>query len=201
MSRVIDSAREMEKSLQRLLRPMRLKWQFVFLAATAVYGISALHALQVHPRVVLRPAVLRNLDTVSSIVVVFLALLIFHIKRHHFSSRSVRSLASQFLAEEPMADEDHLLRQVLATLQAHLVRVWLLAGLIIATGVLFYWLTHWSRNLHIYFAVGGLSLLLNYPQKSLFAELPWLVQQEWQEAQHPGAEDSPTKAVHPSDGP
>lgn len=178
-----NSTRALEQNLRNLLGPIRLKWQLIFLSSTLAYAASAYHALRVRPEILWPPSLLHNLDTVSLVIVVFLALLIFHIKRRYFSTLFIRHQAAELLASRSAAQETELLRQVFTVLQAQLLRVWILAALIIAVGIVFYWATHWSRNLHIYFAVGGLSLLLNYPQKSLFADLPWLIKQEWQDAQ------------------
>jgi len=50
-----------------------------------------------------------------------------------------------------------------------------MGGIIVLLGVIFYWWTFTTKNMNIYFIVGVYSLMMNYPRKDLFMDLPYLI--------------------------
>ena len=147
---------------------MRNTWQLLFLPAILSYGVSFI----IFPY-------LKNIDLLSFVVAIVFAVIIFNMKRRYFSPKFSKGMVEASLKQNPHQDEAELVRQILGVLQKKMTLVWLLGFLIVLDGVLFYWITFYpGNNMHIYFVIGALSLLFNYPRRELFENLPWYVAEE-----------------------
>ncbi len=152
-------------------------WQMFFLPGLLGYGLTLLHRFYEMPQP--RPGMLKymkNLDLVSFIIAVGLTVVIFNLKRRYFSARFSKSLVAASLQQNPQQDSVDLLRQVFLQLAQKMGLIWGLALLVILDGIIFYWVTFSPGNaLHIYFVIGAFSMLVNYPRRELFEDLPWYV--------------------------
>ncbi len=159
---------------------MRNTWQLLFLPAILSYGVSFMHFVndKPGPREIIFPY-LKNIDLLSFVVAIVFAVIIFNMKRRYFSPKFSKGMVEASLKQNPHQDEAELVRQILGVLQKKMTLVWLLGFLIVLDGVLFYWITFYpGNNMHIYFVIGALSLLFNYPRRELFENLPWYVAEE-----------------------
>ena len=155
-------------------------WQIIFLPAIVLYGVSLLHLFQLQPgpRETIFPY-LKNIDLISFVLAIAFAVIIFNMKRRYFSPKFSKRMVDASLKQDPRQDEARLIRQILTLLQKKMTLVWLLGFLIVLDGVLFYCITFYpSNNMHIYFVIGALSMLVNYPRSELFEDLPWYVAEE-----------------------
>ncbi len=119
----------------------------------------------------------QNLDLISFIFAIALAVLILNLKRKYFTKRFSRKITEVSLTETPEISDRELLNKVFSVLKKKISLVWILGLLIVLDGVILYWATFLSRNMHIYFIVGAFSLILNYPRQVLFAEIPWYIRE------------------------
>ncbi|RMI17491.1 MAG: hypothetical protein D6681_03265 [Calditrichaeota bacterium] len=155
---------------------LRNTWQIIFLPAAGLYGLSLFHFFQVRPSLrIISPAMYRNLDMLSFVVAIGLTLVIFHFKRKYFSPRFSRRYVEARLKHHPDITSEDLLQEILNTLKGKMTLVWVLGLLVVLDGVVFYWSTFSHFQMHIYFIVGAFSLLINYPRRDLFADIPLYV--------------------------
>ena len=161
----------------KLLTRLKNRWQVFFLPGAVFFSLSLMHQLNVRPA--LRPALqpyLNTIDLVSFFIAGVLAILVFNIKRRYFSFRYTRMLLTQLLQENPQYSDDALIVKIFAKWNEKLTLVWLLGLLIMLDGVVFYWLTFSpGNNLLIYFIIGAFSMVLNYPRRDWFEEIPWQI--------------------------
>ncbi len=175
-----------EQKLNKIARNFigRIKpaWQMIFFPAILLYSIALFHFFYTHPapRHFSEP-LLRNLDLASFLIAIVLAGIIFNMKRRYFSSRFIRRYVEMLQKQSPAMSIDKLTDAVFEFLRRKLMRVWMLGGVIVLEGVVYYWITLTSNNMHTYFVIGAFSLFLNYPRTALFEEVPWYVRQAQQE--------------------
>lgn len=155
---------------------MKSSWQIFFLIMIIMYSASLYHSLRINPSI--KPGLsqyVQNLDLLSFIIAIILAVVILNLKRKYFSKKFSRSITELALQDSPQLSEIELLKIVFTHLQKKLYMIWFLGFLIVLDGVILYWVIYLSRNMHIYFVVGTFSLILNYPRKVLFEEIPWYI--------------------------
>lgn len=169
---------DLNQSVKRFSNKLKANWQILFIVMIVLYGTSLYHSLKVNPA--LREQLSgyqQNLDLISFIIAIALAVLILNLKRKYFSKKFSREITESALAETRQLSDRELLKKVFARLQTKLLLIWILGLLIVLDGVVLYWLTFLSHNMHIYFIVGTFSLILNYPRRELFAEIPWYIRE------------------------
>ncbi|NIT61693.1 MAG: hypothetical protein GWN00_37485 [Aliifodinibius sp.] len=167
---------DLTNAAQTFSQKIKNTWQIFFLPSVLIYGATLLHLFYTNP--VTRSSLnstLRNIDLISFIIAIGLALIIFNMKRKYFSRRFSRDMVEDLLQKDPDMDEQNLLKKILGKLRGKMAIVWVLGLLIVLDGVIFYWITYNDGNMHIYFIIGAFSQLINYPRKDLFLELPWYV--------------------------
>lgn len=162
--------------IDSFLKNVRLFWQFLFLGGVLIYGLSFLFYLNNRPPV-RELAYYKILDLTSFGMALLLALTIFRYKRKYFSLRALRLLAEKLFSENPEQDETGLTRGLTLNLRSRLKAVWLMGSALILLGVIIFWWTYNSRNMNVYFVVGLYSLVMNYPRKDLFLDVPYLVRE------------------------
>ncbi len=176
--------------INRFVRNIKLIWQIVFLISVVLYGLSFLHHL--YSQTVPRPlAALQLINWVSFILAVVLAVSIFYYKRKYFSLRSFRKYLESLHKKEPSLDAGRLLKRFTREMGGKMKNVWYMGGGLILLGVVYYWITYDSWNMHVYFIVGLYSLVMNYPRKDLFIDVPYLIHETigTEENQETGAEE------------
>lgn len=176
--------RRRETPVIKHLKRLRSSWQTYFLPAVAVYSTALLHLFYVRPSVKTEILpYLQHLDMASFAIAIGLTVLIFRLKRQYVSSRYFRQQLAEALSADPQADDSMLTSALFKSLRKRFTYIWLLALLIIVTGVAFYWLTFSPQNtVHIYFIIGCFSLVLNYPREDIFAALPLWIEETRRDA-------------------
>lgn len=170
------TVRDIDKEVKNFSNRMKSNWQIFFLVMIIIYCASLYHSLRINPSLKLHLSkYVQNLDLFSFIIAIVLAVVILSLKRKYFSKKFSRSITELALQNSPELSDAELLKIVLNHLQKKLYMIWLLGVLIVLDGVILYWLIYLSRNMHIYFVVGTFSLILNYPRKVLFEEIPWYI--------------------------
>lgn len=168
---------ELTLLVQNFSKKMKNTWQVIFLGVIVSYCLSLAHLFYVNPGI--NPAIekyLRNIDLISYIIAIGLAVVIFSMKRKYFSRKFSQGIVTDSLRENPAQENEVLLKKVLGILNRKMVFIWLLGLFLVLDGVFFYWLTFSSNNnMHIYFVIGVYSLIINYPRSDLFNDLPWFV--------------------------
>lgn len=176
---------ELTLTVQNFSKRMKNTWQVIFLGVLLSYGLSLLHLFYQNPAV--NPAIekhLPNIDLISFIIAIGLAVVIFSMKRKYYSRKFSQGIVEESLRQNPDQENEVLLKNVLGILRQKMVLIWLLGLLIVLDGVVFYWLTFSSsNNMHIYFVIGVYSLVINYPRIDLFNDLPWFVVESKKEFQ------------------
>ncbi len=162
--------------LEKYVRRIRTQWQIVVFFSTAAYVLSLLHRFYA-PSIPTALAFSRTFDTISFVVAIGLAIAILRLKRKYFSLRYFEAELKKILTASPGASETELLRKLGEQLRPKILLVWWLGGGLILLGVAYYWFTFASRNMHIYFIVGLYSLMMNYPRKDLFFDIPFLIKE------------------------
>jgi hypothetical protein len=168
------SLKELDGITNRFLKSIKLYWQSIFLFSVLVYGLSFLHRMDSH----LSPKVYSWVPTVNWIsffIALFLAYTIFHNKRRYFSLKSFRIFFEKENSDNPGFKSKQLLQRFTRFISRKLKMVWLMGGGIVVLGVIYYWLTFDAWNMHVYFIVGLYSLVINYPRKDLFLDIPYLI--------------------------
>lgn len=159
--------------IRQFIKRISLTWQLIFIVDLILYGIAFVHHFQT--RMPPRPlSYLHTLDWVSFIIALTLALLIFRYKRVYFRLSYFEKFMDAVAAANPAADEKALIRAVLNELRSRFTTVWLMGSGLIILGVIYYWWTLVSYNMHVYFIVGLYSLFLNYPRRIFFDDLPFI---------------------------
>ncbi len=166
--------KETEKNIERFLREIKLTWQVIFLVSIVLYGLSFLHHLSTRESP--RPLpYFTTIDLISFAFALGLAIFIFREKRKYFSLRALRVYLEKLAITYPESDEKKLAQLVVNNLKTPIRIIWLMGGIIVLLGVIFYWWTFTTKNMNIYFIVGVYSLMMNYPRKDLFMDLPYLI--------------------------
>jgi uncharacterized membrane protein HdeD (DUF308 family) len=168
---------EVNKLVQSFSKKIKNTWQIIFLAGVVPYGISLMHLFYQKPAPnVWLEGYLNNIDIISYIIAIGLAVVIFSLKRKYFSRKFSRVTVEKSLQENPRQEVEVLLKKVLNILRRKMTLIWILGFVLVLDGVIFYWLTFSDRNnMHIYFIIGVYSLLINYPRNDLFMDIPWYV--------------------------
>jgi hypothetical protein len=177
--------KELNELIKKFSQRMKLSWQVMFIIMVIIYGPALYYSLKVSPPI--RASMLRyaeNLDLLSFVIAILLALIILNLKRKYFSKKFSRTLVQSSLAESPDLSHQELLGIVLTELQRKMHVVWTLGFLIVLDGVAVYWIMFLSGNMHIYFIVGTFSLILNYPRQELFTEIPWYIVESRKDFNH-----------------
>jgi sterol desaturase/sphingolipid hydroxylase (fatty acid hydroxylase superfamily) len=147
--------------IQRFLGKIRLDWQIIFLVSIVAYGISFLHHLN-HRIPPPNLSYFKALDMCSFVLAIGLAMVILFKKRNQ---------------KYPDLNEKQLTQKLTRSLRKPLFIIWIMGGAIVLIGVIFYCWTFEARNMHIYFIVGVYSLIMNYPRKELFLDIPYLIKE------------------------
>jgi len=174
--------KELNEPLKKFSQRMKSGWQVIFIIIVAIYGPALYHSLKTNPPI--RVSMLKyaeNLDLLSFIIAILLAVVILNLKRKYFSKKFSRTLVQSSLTKSPDLSDQELLRIVLKELKNKMYFIWILGFLIVLDGVAIYWIVFLSRNMHIYFIVGTFSLILNYPRQELFTEIPWYIMESRKE--------------------
>ncbi len=176
--------RQRETPINKHLKRLRNSWQTYFLPAVAIYSTALLHLFYVRPSLKLDMLPhLRSLDMASFAIAIGLTVYIFRLKRQYVSSRYFRQQLAEALSNDPQADDSILTSALFKSLRKRFTLIWLLALLVVVTGVAFYWLTFSPQNtVHIYFIIGCFSLALNYPREDIFAALPLWIEETRRDA-------------------
>lgn len=178
--------RKLNQLSQSFTAQIKSNWQAIFFPGIMLYAISLIHFFYSHPSPrITNPGVLKNIDLLSFILAIGLAVVIFNLKRKYFSPKFSRQVVEASLKQAPDLSVEELITKVFKTLHIKLRLVWMLGAFIILEGIIFYWSTYISGNMHIYFVIGGFSLLINYPRKEMFQDIPWYVLQAHKDYQPP----------------
>ncbi|GAB4377430.1 MAG: hypothetical protein Kow0042_25170 [Calditrichia bacterium] len=166
--------KDSEKLIQKFLRDTRLFWQIIFLISILAYGLTFIHHLNTRA---IPPYIshFRTIDLASFALALILALSIFRFKRKYFRIRFMRTFMEEYHHSHPEADESLVIKRLLRFMTSKLKIVWVMGAALILLGVIFYWYSYTTKNLHVYFIVGLYSLIMNYPRKELFGDLPYFV--------------------------
>lgn len=165
--------KQTDEIITRFLKNIRLFWQVIFLLSVSMYGISFLHYLNYRPAAVWLPY-FKTIDLISFALALSLAIAIFLYKKKYFSLRKLKMMFTVLHREKRELDEEQLVKQLTTMLRSRLKSVWLMGLALIVLGIIFYWWTFTTKNMHIYFIVGLYSLVMNYPRKDLFTDIPYL---------------------------
>ena len=180
-------ARSSQTDIRKFIKNIKLFWQMIFLAGVLTYGISFLYRFQVQPS-------LKNINLInflnwgSFFIAIVLAFYILHLKRSYFRLRYFQQFLEEQHKQNPDLDKTRLLRRFTRHISAIFKRVWSLGLVIILIGVIYFWLTFDSWNMHVYFVVGLYSLVINYPRTDLFSDVPYLLNEIIKDE---GEQDSP----------
>jgi hypothetical protein len=167
-------AKEANKVIEQFLKNIRVYWQIVFLVGILCYGLTLFYRLDTHTVVRTLPY-LKILNIITFLIAITLAISIFHQKRKYFHLRAFRTMIEDICKKEPEFREKQVIRQFTREIGTRLKRGWLMGCAIILVGVLYYWVTYDAWDMHVYFIVGLYSLVINYPRKDLFLDVPYLV--------------------------
>lgn len=166
--------------IDNFVRNLRFYWQAIFLISILAYGLSLLYRLDTTP-----PqrdlASIRILNWGSFLIALILAFSIFHLKRKYFRISFFENQLKDLFRENPEMDEHGLVRRFTRIIGSKLKKVWILGGVLILLGVVYYWITFDAWNMHVYFIVGLYSLAINYPRKDFFSDIPFLVREMYKE--------------------
>jgi hypothetical protein len=168
--------KDSENIIYRFVREIRTTWQMIFLICVVSYGFTFLHYLNSYtsPRLL---STFKFIDLLSFIIAIGLAIAIFIQKRKYFSLRILRIYMENLKEMYPALNEKQFTKKLTFSLKKPIQIIWVMGGIIVIIGVLFYWITFQTKNMHIYFIVGVYSLMMNYPRKDLFLDLPYLIQE------------------------
>ena len=166
--------------IHNFVRRLKISWQSIILLGILVYGISFIYRMKAETSLKYSSS-LPVLNWISFFMAVALAVYILHIKRSFFRLK----FFSQYLAENhtanPELNKEQLIRKFTRYVGKKLKLVWTLGLVIILIGVTYYWITFDPWNMHVYFIVGLYSLIINYPRTDLFADVPYLLGEIFQE--------------------
>jgi hypothetical protein len=170
------NSKELNDQIKKFSQRMKSSWQAIFIVLAVVYCPSLYHSFEVNPPI--RVSMLgyaENIDLLSFIIAILLAVLIFNLKRKYFSKKFSRNLVQVSLSKSGDLSDQELLRAVLKELKQKMYLIWVLGFLIVLDGIAIYWSIFLTWNMHIYFIVGTFSLILNYPRQELFSQIPWYI--------------------------
>ncbi len=163
-----------EDIINRFVREVRSFWQALFAGSVLIYAVSFFHHFTV--RAFPRPlSYFRTIDLISFLMAITLAVLVFHYKRQYFSLRAIRIFLERLHKQNPELEEKELTRVLMNSLKSRMKMVWLFGAGLVLLGVVFYWWTFTTRNMHVYFVVGLYSLVMNYPRRDIFLDVPYLI--------------------------
>jgi len=163
-----------EQIINRFIGEIKLFWQVIFLFSVVIFGVSFFEYMSVRPS----PRLLSYfpvIDRISFAIAIILVISVFYYKRKHFSLRYMRQVTEKLTAKNPQMDEIETARRLTQDLRSKLRIIWLMGGMLVLVGVIFYWWTLTTMNMNVYFIVGLYSLLINYPRKDMFADIPYLI--------------------------
>ena len=174
--------KETEKKIERFLKKTKLQWQIIVLSTVFLYGITLIYRLTTHSTTKAL-SYLKALNLLSFVIALTLAFTIFHLKRKYFRLRFFRQYledlslkVSEIQVKEAAQDLTTFIGQKLKT-------VWYMGGALILLGVIYYWWTYDAWNMHVYFIVGLYSLMINYPRRDLFIDLPYIIHETFKTEQ------------------
>ena len=173
-----------DEIIEQFLKNIRLFWQVIFLLSVSIYGLSFLHYLNYRPAAVWL-FYFKTIDLSSFALALALAIAILLYKRKYFSLRKLKMMLTMLHRQNREFDESQLVKQLTTMLRSRLKGVWLMGLALIVLGIIFYWWTFTTKNMHIYFIVGLYSLVMNYPRKDLFADIPYLAHEVLKEDAQP----------------
>jgi hypothetical protein len=159
------------------LKQLRTIWQFYFLAGVIGYAIAIwqLFFAAIAPKG-FSPTAIRNFDMLAFIIAIGLTILIFQIKRQYFLPRFINKWLEFVLKTNPAQTDEELTARLFKLWRQKFYVIWGAGVGIIYIGLVVFWITFSHHiNFHIYFAIGLFSLIINYPRKEMFAELPWQI--------------------------
>jgi hypothetical protein len=168
--------KDFNEAVKNFSNKMKSNWQILFIIMVIMYSASLYHSFKVRP--LLRDSLLKyaqNLDILSFIIAIVLAIVILNLKRRYFSKRFSRKVTETSLKNSADLSDVEILKIVFAYLQKKIYLIWFLGFLIVLDGIILYWIIYLSWNMHIYFIVGTFSLILNYPRQELFFDIPWYI--------------------------
>ncbi len=174
----------LSNSSEKFSKSLRSQWQMVFLIGLLPYLLSLLHFFMSRPA--LKTSMLPyldNLDIISFIIAMGVAVVILNLKRIYFSRRFIRRTCEAHVLRESAHNAETAIEEIFSILRKKMLLVWMLGAVLILEGVFFYWLTYASGNMNVYFMIGAFSLLINYPRKELFEDIPWYVVESLKAAQ------------------
>lgn len=170
--------KEIDKIIQRFLQRIKLQWQILFLLSVIIYGISFIYRLESHTLV--KPlSYLRILNLISFVIALTLAFTIFHFKRKYFRLRFFRVYLEKLSSEDPTVEESGAIKKLTQFIGKRMKTVWYMGAALVLLGVIYYWWTFDAWNMHVYFIVGLYSLVINYPRRDLFIDLPHLIHESF----------------------
>jgi hypothetical protein len=155
---------------------IKLYWQAVFLICVLCWGYSFLHHMSTSPPV----QAIRHfsyLNWGSFFIAVFLAINILRLKRKYIRLRYFESFLENEHTNDPELDEQQLVRRLVNRIGTLMKGVWIMGGTLVLLGVIYYWITLESTNMNVYFVVGLYSLVINYPRRDLFGDIPYLIRE------------------------
>jgi hypothetical protein len=168
--------KETEKTILRFIRNVKVYWQIIFLITILAYGISFIYRLdaQTSPKSL---KYLGTLNWLSFALALILAITILQFKRRYLSLKFFRKYLEQLSSDKPEFQSQELVKNLLHYTRQKLKTVWHLGAALILLGVAYYWWTFDAWNMHVYFVVGLYSLMINYPRRELFIDIPYLVEE------------------------
>jgi hypothetical protein len=170
--------KEINKIIQKFLQRIKLHWQILFLSSVLIYGISFIYRLESHT--LIKPlSYLRILNLVSFIIALALAFTIFYFKRKYFRFRFFRVFLEKLSSEDPTIQETGAIKKLTQFIGKRMKILWYMGAALVLLGVIYYWWTFDAWNMHVYFIVGLYSLVINYPRRDLFTDLPYLIQESF----------------------
>jgi hypothetical protein len=162
--------------IKNFVNRIRLYWQVVFLISVLCWGYSFFHHMSSSPPV----DDIRHfsyLNWGSFFIAFFLAVNILRLKRKYFRLRYFENFLENEHAVNPELDEQQLVRRLLIRIGTLMKQVWIMGGALVLLGVIYYWITLESTNMNVYFVVGLYSLIINYPRRELFGDIPYLIRE------------------------
>ncbi len=162
--------------INNFVKNIRLYWQVIFLISVLCYGFSFLYRMDNSPPVRdIKHFQLLNWGSFA--IALFLAISILYIKRKYFRLRYFENFLENTRGENPDMDEQQLVRRLVRHIGSLMKRVWIMGGSLILLGVIYYWITLDAWNMHVYFVVGLYSLVINYPRRDLFMDIPYVIKE------------------------
>jgi hypothetical protein len=168
--------KESEKAILKFIGNVKVYWQVIFLITILAYGISFIYRLdaQTAPKPL---SYLNILNWISFAFALILAISILQFKRRYLSVTFFQKYLENLSSDKPELQSQELVKNLLRFSKQKLKIVWHLGATLILLGVAYYWWTFDAWNMHVYFVVGLYSLMINYPRRDLFIDIPFLVEE------------------------